>query len=365
MGLDVILPNSGMVGGPSEMVRRFLIQGSRLTEIPPRKPLKVDPDRKVRVLAVVHGWFPILAAGSERMMQHMLDVLPRDEFEVEVWHFGIGEPDATSEGSYLHEGTPVTRGFDPPTGFVPDVIITHHGYAARVVPSLYEEWPHVTVVGVYHNERYDIPDIDRIGADLRVYNTRWVRDRLRGSGPIVHPPLEYDRHKVDSIGDAVTLVNLQDNKGVHTFTRVAARMDGFRFLGVDGTHGEQVHPDLPNVDFHPVTQDMREVWSQTKVVLMPSEYESYGMVAAEACVNGIPVIAHPTKGLVECLDSAGLFIPRDDIDGYERTLRLLLTDPLFYAERSAISRLRGEELARQTDRELRRFVRRLRKLVRA
>jgi glycosyltransferase involved in cell wall biosynthesis len=109
---------------------------------------------------------------------------------------------------------------------------------------------------------------------------------------------------------------------------------------------------------------MREVWSQTKVVLMPSEYESYGMVAAEACVNGIPVIAHPTKGLVECLDSAGLFIPRDDTDGYERTLRLLLTDPLFYAERSAISRLRGEELARQTDRELKRFVRRLRKLVR-
>lgn len=362
--MDVILPNSGMIGGPPEMVRRFLVQGSRLASIPDRDPKPVDPDRKVRVLAVVHGWFPVLAAGSERMLQHMLDALPRDEFEVEVWHFGIGETEPTDETFYVHEGIPITRSLDAPPGFVPDVIITHHGYAARVVPSLYEEWPHAWVVTVYHNDRYDIEDIDRVGADLRVYNTRWVRDSLHGQGIVVHPPVEPERHRVGKTGEHVTLVNLQDNKGVYTFSRVASRCEEFEFLGVNGTHGEQIHPDLPNVSFSPVVQDMRRVWAETKIVLMPSEYESYGMVAAEACVNGIPVIAHPTPGLVECLGHAGIFVDRDDIAGYERTIRLLMTDPQFYAERSGMARYRADELIRQTNRELNLFVRRLRKLVR-
>lgn len=369
--MEIVTPSSGTFGGPPELIRRFLVQGSRVREIPDRDPRPVPTDRKIRVLAVVHGWFPALAAGSERMVQHMLDALPRDEFEVEVWHFGVGETEPSNVSRYVHEGTPVTRGLNPPPQFDPDVILFHHGYAARVVPSLYERHPNAWVVAVYHNDRYDIPDIVRAGADLSVYNTAWVKRSLRGKGIVVHPPLEADRHWVESTGTKVTLVNLQDNKGVHVFYDLADRMDQ-EFLGVLGTHGDQLLPGdhglfgvmRGNVTVHPVTQDMREVWSQTRVVLMPSEYESYGMVAAEACVNGIPVIAHPTPGLVECLGGAGIFIDRKDISGYQRAIDLLMTDPLYYQERSGMARFRGQELVRQTDRELRKFAERLRKLVR-
>jgi len=365
--MNLITESGTQLGGiPPEVARRFLFQGSKLVGgNPPRDPRPVPPGRRVRVLAIVHGWFPHLAAGSERMMQHLLDALPKDEFEVEVLSFGAGEADSTTEAFYEYEGTPVHRGMTLARPFDPDVLIFHHGPAARVLPSYYEEFPHAWVISVYHNDRYDIQDIKDAGADIEVFNTQWVKKSIRGKGVVVHPPLERYRHEVPQTGDSVTLVNLQKNKGVHLFSDLACLMKDVPFLGVTGTHGEQlIQESYNNITVHPVTQDMREVWGRTRVLLMPSGYESYGMVAAEACLNGIPVIANPTPGLVECLDYAGLFIPREDVTGYEKALRLLLTDENHYRERSSLAALRGRELEAQSQRELSRFTNRVRRMVR-
>ena len=360
---EIRFPSGGIIGDSPELVRRFLAQGASLNAPVPRAPIAKVSGRKVRVLAIVHGWFPALAAGSERMIQHMLDALPKDEFEVEVLSFGAGDVSG-AESPYWYEGIKVTRGFV--TNFKPDVIVTHHGPGSRVSRSFAEQHPGCAVVAVYHNDRYEIQDINDLDADLNVYNTKWVKEALSGIGIVVHPPLEYDRHHVETTGECVTMVNLQENKGVLTFERVAARMVDTPFLAVIGTHGPQ---DLTlsrytNINLHPVTQNMKEVWAKTKVVLMPSGYESFGMVAAEACASGIPVIAHPTPGLVECLGSAGIFVDRDDTDGYERVLNLLLTDAKAYSEHSAKAALRGLELVAQTQTELRKFVTRIRRLVR-
>jgi hypothetical protein len=355
------LPSGTVVAGPTEMIRRFLSLGGKSVEDrvppPPREPIR---GRKTRVLAVVHGWLPYLAAGSERMIQHMIDALPRDEFEVTVLSLGFSD-DRLDPTPYEYEGTPVYVGFSSPNE--PDIIITHHGPASRVTLDLTREFPEARVIAVYHNDRFDIADIQRLHSELEVFNTEWVRDSLDGEGLVVRPPLEYDRHHVDRIGHKVTLVNLQDNKGVATFQEMARRMPDVEFLGVEGTHGIQKKPPYPNVEYRDVTQDMREVWTDTALVLMPSEYESYGMVAAEACASGIPVLAHPTPGLVECLGGAGLFLDRDDYDRWEQAIRLLLSDAEIYRERSETSALHGEFLAEQAKRELDEFVQAVRRLV--
>jgi len=359
--MEIYTSSGTRMGGPGPLIRRFLAHGGRVAEPKPRIGKPNVSGRRVRVLAVVHGWFPYLAAGSERMLQHMLSALPKDEFEIEVLSFGAG-PDVIYVDEYEYDGILVTVGFDPP--FEPDLIVTHHGPGARVSNQLAQEFPNAATVAVFHNERYDIPDIVGLNADLNVYNTHWVKDAIQLPGIVVHPPLEFDRHYVDKTGPCVTLVNLQDNKGVGTFYRLAERMDAV-FLGVIGTHGEQeVRRDLDNVLIQKTTQDMRDVWARSRVVLMPSQYESYGMVAAEACVSGIPVIAHPTPGLTECLGSAGIFIDRNDIDKYEQALRLLLTDENHYQERSDLARLRARELACQSQQELSVFVDNVRELVR-
>lgn len=360
--MNIVLPDGGELSVPREVARRFLAGGGKLRDIPERVPQKVPYNRRVRVLVVVHGWFPGLAAGSERMMQHLLSALPPDEFDIHVLSFGVQDyPIYVHE--MVYEGLPVTIGFE--ADFEPDIILTHHGIAARVVPTMYAQYPGAFVVAVYHNERYDIPDIQRLGADLNIYNTRWVKQKLRGNGIIVHPPVEPERHRVDQTGSATTLVNLQENKGIDTFRKLTEVLPDFPFLGVVGTHGLQALSDWSdNVEIFPTTQDMRDVWRKTRVILMPSEYESYGMVAAEACVNGIPVIAHPTPGLVECLGWAGIFVQRDDVEGYARVLNQLYTDPEFYRVASESSRVRGGQITEQTEKELRKFVNRMRKMVR-
>ena len=369
--MEIYTSSGTRMGGPGPLIRRFLAHGGHVAEPQPRNGKPRVSGRPVRVLAVVHGWFPYLAAGSERMLQHMLDALPQDEFDIEILSFGAG-PEVIYESEYEYEGVRVTVGFDPP--FQPDLIITHHGPGARVSAQLAQEFPDAATVAVFHNERFDIPDIIGFDADLNVYNTHWVKDAIQLPGIVVHPPLEFDRHHVDETGDAVTLINLQDNKGVNLFYDLADRyrLRGKRFLGVVGTHGEQKLPGHHgslhglmngNVEVFDTRQDMREVWRETRVVLMPSGYESYGMVAAEACASGIPVIAHPTPGLVECLDSAGIFIDRDDTDKYEQALRLLLTDENHYQERSALALLRARELQAQSQQELSTFVDNIRELV--
>lgn len=355
---EVLLPSGGRIGGDNDLVRRFLVQGGSLLDPEPRSGRPLVKGRKVRVLVVVHGWFPELAAGSERMLQHMISVLPKDQFEVHIQSLGTSR--RGGPGQYEYDGIPVTISYDPP--IEPDLILTHHGPGARLCQSIGQEFPDAAIVAVFHNERYDIPDILRLNADLNVFNTKWVRAALDVPGIVVHPPLEYDRHHVDKTGPAVTLVNLQENKGVNTFYALADKMDA-TFLGVKGTHGEQDIQSRDNIRIQETTQDMREVWRQSRVVLMPSAYESYGMVAAEACASGIPVIAHPTPGLAECLDWAGIFVDRDDIRGYERTLRLLLTDETHYQERSAMASLRAGELVSQSQQELSTFVDRVRELV--
>src|SRR5690606_11841974 len=152
----------------------------------------------------------------------------------------------------------------------------------------------------------------------------------------------------------LTLVNPIPAKGSATFYALAERMPDFHFLAVEGgylRHEQVRRDDLANVTWQPHTNNMRrDVWSRTRVLLVPSDYESYGMVGVEAMHSGIPVVAHPTPGLRESLASAGTFVDRDDVDGWEAAIRRLYNDQ----DASQCARARAREL--DPRRELDRFV---------
>jgi len=109
------------------------------------------------------------------------------------------------------------------------------------------------------------------------------------------------------------------------FYKLAERMPDVRFLGVVGAYGGQDIRDLPNVEIQPHTPNIRDdVYARTRVLLMPSSYESWGRTGAEAMASGIPTIAHPTPGLRESLGDSGVFVERPDLDGWEHAIRQLL-----------------------------------------
>jgi hypothetical protein len=309
----------------------------------------------MRVVALIHFYLPHHRAGSETMLHAMLRALVDAGHKAHV--VVTSQPDGADD--YVVDGVEVHRaGMDKRTvprlvaSLAPDVLVTHH-----------QETPHtsklgrdlgVPVVHVVHNHMHHTNLWLHKRPDLAVFNTHWITRyfarRHKGLRSIVvHPPVLGHEHATKP-GDRVTLVNLNRDKGSGVFYALAERMPDVPFLGVVGGHGHQViRHDLPNVEIQPQTSDMRgDVWARTRVLLMPSVYESYGMVAVEAGHSGIPVIAHPTPGLLESLSYAGTFADRDDLDTWQRSLRSIL-NPDTWQPLSAVVKGRATELDPRAD----------------
>ncbi len=69
-------------------------------------------------------------------------------------------------------------------------------------------------------------------------------------------------------------------------------------------------------------------YSAAEVVVMPSHYESFGMVALEAMACGTPVIASRVGGLAYLVQEGetGFFVPAQDPEALAEKLRLLFVD---------------------------------------
>lgn len=221
-----------------------------------------------------------------------------------------------------------------------DVVLSHLGdhwsrasECARLVNA-----PHVVMV---HGQVDYATD-----ADLVVFNSQASADAAGWTEPpsiICHPHTSIEDHE-SRRGGAVTLVNLSQEKGGHVFQQVARALPHHRFLGVKGNYGSQVRIQAAeNITVREPQNDMRRVWSQTRILLMPSIAETWGMVGVEAMCSGIPVIAHPTPGLRESLGDAGIFVDRGDVYGWRREIERL-DQPHEYALASQKATQRAEEL---------------------
>ena len=185
---------------------------------------------------------------------------------------------------------------------------------------------------------------DRLADDLVVANSRSLLALSGWSGPsvVAHPPVWPGDHRVTP-GDAVTLINLSPDKGGRLLWRLAARMPDVRFLAVRGGYGRQIVRRAPNVEVIDPVQDMRTVWARTRVLLMPSRFETWGRTAIEAACSGIPTVANPTDGLREALSDGGNWMHRGAIGGWEMAVRQLL-DPAGWEEASGRALARVNEL---------------------
>lgn len=75
--------------------------------------------------------------------------------------------------------------------------------------------------------------------------------------------------------------------------------------------------------------DVREAYGACDIVFCPSYAESFCRVAAEAMLNGIPVVASDIEPLRELIgdDEAGLLFPVGDVEAAGAAIRRLVADP--------------------------------------
>ena len=165
--------------------------------------------------------------------------------------------------------------------------------------------------------------------------------------PLMH------RNKIEILepfnGDCITLVNANINKGVQQFLDMARKLPDRRFLGVLPYYGERQVPIAPsNVEWVPFNDDIRTILKRTRILLVPSYYESFGRIAVEAMLNRIPVIyskpnpksVYPggsTEGLDEWIQPVGIGCDRDTIDEWVTAIRSLDNESV-YSEKAEHSR---------------------------
>ncbi len=102
--------------------------------------------------------------------------------------------------------------------------------------------------------------------------------------------------------------------------------------------------DDPPVELRPLASDVRTAYAACDVVVCPSRVESYGLVAAEAMLNGLPVVAADVPSLHEVLGDTGLFFDQGDVASAGAHLRRLVHD----ADLRADLGRRGRERAGRT-----------------
>lgn len=177
---------------------------------------------------------------------------------------------------------------------------------------------------------YAFPNTDLILTDSHASaNLYFRRDQIRmiPTGQLFDPLYCLSNKRKPKY---ITFINPSFEKGLSIFAKLAqycqkAHPD-LRFLVVNshGNFAENIqylhtkgnkddHPlkpqDFDNVDMTPATNNMKPIYTVSKVLVTPSLWwESWGRVASEAVLNNIPVLGSTSGGLKEATFGAGIHL---------------------------------------------------------
>lgn len=170
-----------------------------------------------------------------------------------------------------------------------------------------------------------------------IYNSEYVKGVLKYPAPSVlcRPYAKIKDYAVNREGaEYITLIGTNKNKGGQFLQQLAKLMPDKKFMAVRGAYGVQVELFPDNVTVVEHTDDIKSVYSKTKILLVPSISETWCRVASEAMCSGIPIIYNPCKGLIENIDYGGIAIQREDLVAYKRAIDIIEKDYNHYCELS-------------------------------
>ena len=203
-----------------------------------------------------------------------------------------------------------------------------------------------------------------IGSHIQGY----IRESLGAEAVVIHPPI-YGSPPFARFGSFdeswILMINPCVVKGIGIFLELARAFPRIPFAALKGwgtTRNDlRALEALPNVTVLESVGDIEEVLSRSRLLLMPSLwYEGFGLIAMEAMLRGLPVIASDSGGLAEAKQGTGFVIPvrpieryepsfdenhmpkpvgvRQDIGPWKQALETLLTDSEIYWREAELSR---------------------------
>lgn len=199
-------------------------------------------------------------------------------------------------------------------------------------------------------------------ATVRLYNTEVARrDWHDAKGWLLHPPVGEPSTIVSGPHDALTLTSSLLNKGAERVLALAERRPDQRFILVESpahpTHGDPLFWEkaekTPNVEIWPRLHpdEMGRLWAETRILLVPSRYETYGMSALEAAWHSIPSVHVDTAHVREGIGTAARLLRSATVDELDKAVSEIEADYFTWADRAfdrvgSLAQRESEELAR-------------------
>ena len=170
--------------------------------------------------------------------------------------------------------------------------------------------------------------------------------------PIASVPVAEDNQRILCIGRLVR------DKGfdlsLDAFAQIVGEFPNARLIiagdGIEKRSLQQLAQTLgiaSQVDFTGWVshEDVPEAMNQSSMVLMPSRFEPFGLVAVEAGQMSRPIIATAVGGLVDIVvdGETGLLVPDEDVAGLAGAIARLLRDPPLCARLGQAGSVRARE----------------------
>lgn len=316
----------------------------------------------MKILAHLHGFVGRHNAGAERYVEALLAYMVSKGHTCSV----LVPENMGEHGSFIKGIQILTKDFNSEEATQKyyedyDYILTHLDLTPSIIQRCHKM--NKRLIYVVHNQ-HSIPywQVKTTDAFCFVWNTQWLKTKHHDLYNF-HPPHELvvtphtNTEEFDTRGfgierNKITLINLNENKGVKQFIMLAKLLPEYQFLGVKGAYGDQVTRLPANVTVINHTPNIQDIYAQTKVLVVPSKKETWGMVALEAMSSGIPVIAHPTEGLLEALGSNALFALRDKAYVWRDAVKNLMENQDYYDYLSNLALARAAQAEKNSLEEL-------------
>ena len=99
-----------------------------------------------------------------------------------------------------------------------------------------------------------------------------------------------------------------------------------------------------HIHVHGFQSDVNRFYNESKILYIPSKWEGFGLVAYEALLHGLPVIAHPVGGLPNIVDDTCGLISNDSNKIVTEITKLLM-DKTHYKLKSNGAQLKARSLS--------------------
>lgn len=323
----------------------------------------------MKTVALSHGYPPLWNMGGEVALHRAMKALRGEKFVLT----------STNNKPYTFEGVSVQQ-IDTPNvldinadpgpiakqliDINADIVVGQNELSYPAVLAAREAGA-ISVVNVHTPPKYGRGIAMAMReTDYAVYNTLTsARQWGEPNAFVLHPPINPLPTEYSTNGDAYTLLSSLVNKGVTVVLDLAQRFPNKRFIIVrspaEPTHGlsdlEERVASLPNVELHPrvAPEDVPFYLKQTRILLVPSRYETYGMSAIEAAGYGIPTVHVDTPHVREGIGDGAVLVPPLDVKATARGISVIEKRYNIYSE---AARQKAEWLDKRQKTELEQFA---------